>query len=437
MAINLNRSDEARLRIRTVENSLFDTYSIYYYVMNGLQRIADKKRSGETVALGFDENGRIALFYDEDFVVGRSDRQLTVVLLHNVLHLCFGHLQRSQGKDKQIFDIASDLVVNHCIGEIETAIQKGSHEFDDLYYRTFIEQQAPFLSRVDFRNTPVEEVYRLLKQNLPPESKNEKGKEKNPTGNHDEWENDTGSDDEEDDSGDQQAALELTDLQKQNLEDLVREAVLQAAKNNLKPGNLPGLLKRKFTEILEVEVDWRRYISAFPQTVAQAKKEPTWRRLHRRLLMHNVYWKGKKKSYRPNILVAIDNSGSIDESLYNEFVSHVVKIASSCDELVLIGCDQRVNFESKIVDLRRGKPPSFKDFNSGGGTLFQPVFDFARDEKFDGIIYLTDGQNFDKKKLDNYRIHTIFGISRGGTDVPGFRNIPIGVKKKLYRYLED
>lgn len=52
------------------------------------------------------------LFYNRDYVQSFDKKQLTFVFAHILLHCALDHLSRSEDKDKEIWDIATDYVVN-------------------------------------------------------------------------------------------------------------------------------------------------------------------------------------------------------------------------------------------------------------------------------------------------------------------------------------
>ena len=88
------------------------------------------------------------------------------------------------------------------------------------------------------------------------------------------------------------------------------------------------------------------------------------------------------------LVVAVDTSGSIGEKELGEFLAEINGIARAGAEITLVECDSKIH---TAVPYRRGIMPQFK---GGGGTNFDPVMQWLRDNKglaFGGCIYLTDG----------------------------------------------
>lgn len=124
------------------------------------------------------------------------------------------------------------------------------------------------------------------------------------------------------------------------------------------------------------------------------------------------YVKVKKPS--PRFLFAIDSSGSISGEqlgLFKGEIIRVLKQGASCD---LISCHTSIH---DVVYNAKEKDVMNYNISETGGTFFDPVFDFANDnkQKYDYIVYLTDGLG-----LFNYNIYrkftknTIWLLNRGG-----------------------
>ena len=161
---------------------------------------------------------------------------------------------------------------------------------------------------------------------------------------------------------------------------------------------------------------------------------------------------GTKERERTDIIVAVDVSGSIDDELYMEFMTKILGMLQQVSnvQILLIFFDTEIKEKKFIIRntddeyyLRSIKVP-----NTGGGALFQPIFDFMNElydkglvefEDNDGryinvvarnIVILTDGCNADSPREYNigvnipYRVVWIIKPS-------GCENPPIGEIYKL------
>jgi predicted metal-dependent peptidase len=88
------------------------------------------------------------------------------------------------------------------------------------------------------------------------------------------------------------------------------------------------------------------------------------------------------------LVVAVDTSGSIGDDDLKDFLIEINGVARAGADITVISCDTEIH---STEPYKRGLMPQFK---GGGGTDFDPVMQWLRDnrhERFGGCIYLTDG----------------------------------------------
>jgi len=384
----------------------YDSFPLYYYILSNLIRVENSSLSSKTLAVGFlnqEQQTLLALFYHPDFIMKHSINELVVALEHEVQHIGLKHLLRINNRDIRLMNIAMDVVVNYYIADFAQRAPK-------IYKLACTADKYPTLKNVNIRNSTTEHIYNLLKNDPEAQKQLNKGskmhkfwvgvdKNGNPTEtNHN----------------------VATAEQEAMINNSIKEAVKQLGDTH--PGNIPGSMKRIIKELTTVKTNWKHYITLFAQTIAQEDQRNTWKKYNKRL---KYVAPGRTKEFKPNLLVVLDNSGST-VPYYDMFMSHISKISKFID-ITVIGVDTQVNFE---YHFQSGKFPSnFKDTHSGGGTLFQPAFDYAKSGNFDGIVYLTDGYNFDNS-LNTYHIPVLFAITPDGQKVKGHRNIILPDNKK-------
>ena len=371
---------------------LYKEAPLYYYVLSNLDKRIDT--SCPTMGVQLDTSKKlpkINLIYNPDFLVTLNNAQLGMVLEHEALHIIFKHLLRGEGYNRMIANIAMDLTINENIFNHKD--KAGS-----LYIQACHKEAYPVLKGLNLSELTWESIYKLLLQD-----KNIQDIVKNHN-----WI-----------LGDGQSQNEG---KSQVMGEIAVEGALKQAIKSLKgshAGNVSGNVQRRIQELTQVKFNWKHYISMFAQNIITEKRQNTWKKYNRRL---PIIVAGHKKEYKANLLVAIDNSGSTSNA-YQDFINHICTI-SKIMNIDVIGCDAKVNFEYTFKD---GKPPKdFTDNMSGGGTLFQPVFDYAiAKKKYNGIVYFTDGYNFDNSSLNTFKIPTLFAICNGGQFVKGYKNIKI------------
>jgi predicted metal-dependent peptidase len=428
----------------------FNDYPLYYFMLSRMVRVPDPSigtigvgfkriRAGEVTATA------ITLFYNPYYIIRQSSKKMRVILSHECQHVGLKHLMRMHNHELRLFNLAADVVVNSNIPEIQELgevdcyvcpqVPAGEQcpactspenpygpgklsEWDGVDQSKF-----DVLKGKNIREMSSEEIYDLL---LPRYEEVKKQMEAalaagmNPD-DHSQW--DGGS---EGSSGENADALgrALSPEEVAAIDTILRES--SQALQGRDPGNIPGNMKREIEELMKSKVDWRQLLTMFAQNVVREERESSWRRVNRRMVGagRGYVAPGRRKLFRPNMLVVVDNSGSTAGAIYNLFMSQCVKLADVCEELDMIGVDTRVNFEVSIKD---GKLPKDFDLRSGGGTSFQPAFDYAKKKKYDGVIYLTDG--YADHNINVHGIPTLFAVSPGGARVEGFRNIMIEEEK--------
>lgn len=362
---------------------LYKTVPYYYYLLHTLDRIQDK--SIPTLGVGIDKkskNPKIVLVYNPEFILSLTSEQLFAILQHEALHIVFEHLTRGESLEKHKANIAMDIVVNENIVNWKNLA-------GNLYSQFYSKESFDFTKTLDYSKVCFEEIYSKLPL------------QKSDNCNH-RWD-------------------KLSSEQQKQVNEIIDRIIAKADKSieGMDAGNISGAVRKLLDEKTAVIFNWKKQLSIFAQSIAQDTKLKTWKRINRKF---PYIIAGNQKEYKANLLVVLDNSGST-MSVYPQFISHIAKISEYIN-IEVIGVDTRVNFEYTFKD---GKiPDGFADLKSGGGTLFQPAFDYAKEKnKYNGIIYFTDGQNFDNGALNTFGAKTLFAICKGGKLMDGFRNIII------------
>ena len=121
--------------------------------------------------------------------------------------------------------------------------------------------------------------------------------------------------------------------------------------------------------------------------------------------------RGKKELHNKNIHCFIDNSGSMGPTEIEYGVMEVAAVAHSIHaNLSIIPFDTVVYYNNKQEVDKQG---NFQFIPTGrGGTAFQPVFDYLKEEKAnndnDVIVIITDG--YGESRIDNYGLRNVIWI---------------------------
>ena len=176
------------------------------------------------------------------------------------------------------------------------------------------------------------------------------------------------------------------------------------------------------------KVDWRAAMRNFVNT-ASVKERYTWSRPSRRSASIGVTLPSRHNKAIKRIVFAIDSSASVsDKSLQVAMseLSHMCDI-NNVKEIVVIVCD------TQVVNVHTFAPktmPKTLAVNGRGGTAFEPVFDYIKQEKMeiDGLIYFTDGECSINKSYDP-KVPCLWLVDN--TRMPSKEQIPFGALVQL------
>jgi predicted metal-dependent peptidase len=109
---------------------------------------------------------------------------------------------------------------------------------------------------------------------------------------------------------------------------------------------------------------------------------------------------GRQKKALPEIVVVVDTSCSVPDSLLAEMLAQLQHCLDTLrpEAIHLVSCDTRIR---EAHELREGDFVPTK-LMGGGGTFFRPAFDWMRDNvpHAEGLVYLTDGEAWDFAGLE-------------------------------------
>jgi len=147
------------------------------------------------------------------------------------------------------------------------------------------------------------------------------------------------------------------------------------------------------------------------------------------IIVHNSFPSKKSIScgfYMPSIKkeeveisAVIDTSGSIDNEQIQEFITEIISIAKSFNnvKIRLITCDCEVKNDYVVENGNIAKIQELK-FNGGGGTSFIAGLDYIK-ENYNNtklVVYLTDGEG-DKVGAGDYPFNLIWVLSKGNDEL--------------------
>ena len=307
------------------------------------------------------------IFFNEVFLKSLNSSEQNALMLHEVLHVALLHVQRRQFRDPKIWNIAADIVVN-----------------DLILRNTPFKLPKGAIKNNSYKGKSVEYIYEAL-------LKNNKYKKYNLSI----------SDIVTSENSDNSIGHQFSEEEQQEIASYWKDKIQVLKNSDLTDassgqGNMPAGMSQEIEVILEPEVDWRhalwKYVGKTPADFDD---------LDRRFLYRGLYLEGLLTEAL-EVSVCIDTSGSISESLLDQFLGELKGILRSyphvkCD---LFFADTEVDGPHEIHSIEELPPVT-----GFGGTSFVPFFNYL--EKNDNnllgthkvSIYFTDGYgDFPSKK---------------------------------------
>jgi predicted metal-dependent peptidase len=353
---------------------------------------------------GVSKNGiNFQLAINEQFFTDLPKLHREGLIQHEAMHIAYNHLtQWFNFSDKKIANIAMDLVINQTISddylpeggmklelfpELNLEPDQGTH----YYYEKLTQAKE---QKEQTGSSGSQALDSLLDQM---EGGQSNGNIELP--DHSTWEEFDGLSESE------------SRIMKAQLDRVLEQAADMTVK---KRGTVPGNISDYLLALQQVEppkFDWKGYLRLFIGTSAKVYIKKSRRK-------ENIKFTdsaGIKIKRKQNILLGIDTSGSVSESELLEFMSEIYHIWKTGVEVTIIQCDTRI----RSIDEYKG---TFEmKFHGRGGTEFDPVLEYFNENrnKFNSLIYFTDGECYTDVKPRNPVLWVLSERSTINNDLPG------------------
>jgi len=194
----------------------------------------------------------------------------------------------------------------------------------------------------------------------------------------------------DDHSGWEQIPEELREKVKGQITQAVERAVRKADAQANGWGNIPANLREEIRKSVTRVVDWRNVLRNFVGSLERGNSTTSMKRINKR---YPYIHPGKKRGYTAKLLIAVDQSGSVSDTMLSLFFGELASLTKRVSVTVL-PFDYTVA-EKDMVEWKKGTNPDIKRVR-GGGTDFEAPTRFANDPKnrgrWDGMLILTDGE---------------------------------------------
>ena len=321
-------------------------------------------------------------YYNTRFIKMLKPREIEFLFGHEVLHCVYDHFGRRGDRDPQLFNIANDYCVNadlkkHGVGEFITSVPC-------LYDRKYEGMSSEEIYDILFENAEKIDVQKLLNQLLDEHMDGDEDGEG------------SGKD------GEGKGRPKLTEAERQQIRDEIKEAVLAAAQA-AGAGNLPAGVKRIIDNLTEPKMNWRELLRM--QLESTIKSDYTWMRASRKGWHMDAVMPGMNLDPMIDIAVAIDTSGSIGAAMLKDFLGEIQGIMDSFPAYrIHVFC-----FDTEVhapAQYNSENLESITDYEpaGGGGTDFTAIYDYLKAEEIEPkrLVVFTDGYPFGSWGDENY-----------------------------------
>ena len=322
------------------------------------------------------------LEYNDTYLSQLNISELEFIFANGAMHVSLAHEKRKNDRSGWLWQMATDMAINDML--VENGL--------DMPYGAQYRQR--------FKGMYAEEIYVELKADILREDENleYEADSADDVQNKDEKKN-------EEQETEQNSEQTHEQLQEEILqEQLLAEEAISLLEKEFKKGEAPASIERFFKLDFQGKVDWREELKAALDRYF--RDDYTLLPPSKKLLSYGIYLPSSiSQTFR--LVIAIDSSGSVDESLLNEFLSEVNFLMSLVQnyQIELLVCDDKIHSHKTFysgdtleVELR-----------GGGGTDYRPVFKHIENELDDVklLLYFTDLEGFFPTTSPSYEVKWI------------------------------
>jgi len=336
------------------------------------------------------------IYVNPDFCADLKTNEIAFVFAHELMHCILGHIDRRGRRDPDLWNQAIDYATNLMLVELGLTMPKMG-----LFNRKY-------------RGMTAEDIYRQLQDDTKNQSAQKNRQEGTGASPSQGWDLHISPGDPR---GQAVRAKEFpTGEERKRLRITLTKTMAEKLR-----GVAPGLFEQEIRQARGGDVPWRTLVSRFftglrrdDYRMFPANKKHLWR---------DLYLPSMGAPGPDHIVVAVDTSGSMSDEILAKILGELDKLRSITQcRLTIIQCDARIQ---KVEKFDECSPSRFDrySFAGRGGTAFEPVFDWIRDQSqrgvfhFDALIYLTDGFGSFPQKPPHYPVLWIM-TQHSRPDVP-------------------
>lgn len=363
------------------------------------------------------------IYFDIDYLSRLTEDEIIFTLAHEIWHNVMCHFLREEGRDRSIWNIATDIEINELLVKDGLIIPKGlctakaynvstglsAEDYYEQLMNNKMSQNANNNQSAGFGND-----FKGNSSNNGQSIQFDKHIYKN-----DRSEFETGHENVDDKYGKVEYDPDYQPNVNEQSVEQVREAAISAAQSiERQGGTLSNHLKRLVNKMLEPQIPWQEVLCQFVSKCHGVKSN--WNIPNRRFVHSRTYLPSRQDNCI-NIVVGIDVSASTDtylpkflgelNGLVKSFAGYTINLIEADYKV----CKHEIYNDERPLDLENEKYTA----NGGGGTELHSILNYVEDNQIDAdaIIMFTDGENYSEFYEDECpSIPVLWMITKNGTD---------------------
>lgn len=384
------------------------TAPFYSYIVMHMNTSATVSEDLPTAAV----NAKGDLFYNPEWFISLKKSEQIFVLAHEASHMSLLTHVRLGNRDMQLWNVATDLIINHMLRQDGYDIIKDCLVPDIDGKFTIKTEKKNHIIQVEGRIA--EQIYDDLNK-VRDEIKEELGLCDDCGGRQGSYKGaidghiyNTGDGDEKSSSIDDATTNEIATKW--------RRIIANADVASKQAGKTNAFQERYLDRIVKPEVDWKTVLQRF--VTSRLPADISMIRPGRRSMALGYYTPTVIKNH-VHVVVAPDVSGSISESEYNAFMGEVRGILHSSNQIhmTIIPWAHTV-LDEDVLDMPVGTRKDISEYKikNSGGTSLNCLTEYMEEHNINPevCVILTDGYIYESKPKVP-KCPTLAVISKGGT----------------------
>jgi predicted metal-dependent peptidase len=348
-------------------------------------------------------------YYNEEYIEALSLDETQFMLAHEALHCALSHFARRQHRVRHRWDLACDFAINPLLVDDGLKPPPGSLMLDQFREMT-AEEIYPLLDEFEDQETLDNHAYDKENQKTRGTGQTERDLDDSES-DRESAGNDSEQTEQDADSGGTSGPPPLTPDEQETLSIQWQQRLAGAAQQAMQAGKLGGGMARMIDHLLQPQLPWRMLLARYLSS--DARDDYSYMRPSRR---EGEFILPSLRSHQIDIVIALDTSGSIGVEELSEFVAEVNALKGQLRARVtLLACDATLSGDSPWI---------YASIKGGGGTSFQPVFDWVEQQgqRPETLVYFTDGEAEFPESPPPYNVIWL---------IKGKRNVPWGQRIQL------